>query len=280
MLAGTFILPAFGRLLWDLIQRSATHLRNPDWPQEGILLGADWGLTINWSTLLLTYLGLLVYYILAGVALAATTSAVSALLLGQPSGIIRSYAESRPQWLRCLWLQLVSALYAWGAFLAGVIATVLFGATALASNRFHSAGPLIWYALMGFAFLVGAPFGLWMHIRYALAVPASCLESLRVNASLKRSAELSKGYRKRILGGILLLGGLRWIVEIALDWLFHFLSRAHVGSMPITATAAFPLVSFMLDALLGPIYGITIALIYYQIAAETTPTGAVLLERG
>jgi hypothetical protein len=254
---GTFILPALGHLLWELIQRSATHLRNPNWPQEGIILAADWGLTIYWSALVLTYLRMLVYYILAGVALAATTSAVSALLLGLPSGIIRSYAESRPQWLRCLWLPLVSALYAWGAFLAGVIGAILFGATALASNRFHSAGPLLWYALVGFAFLVGAPFGLWMHLRYALAVPASCLESLRVNASLKRSAELSKGYRRRILAAILLLGGLRWIVGIALDWPLHFLARAHIGPMQMTAAAAVTLASFMLDALLGPAYGIT-----------------------
>jgi hypothetical protein len=257
---GIFAFPALGHLCWIIAQRGLNHLRHPDWPQQAIVIRADWGLSIYSVNLVLTCLGACAYYVLAGLSLAAATGAVFKQSRPEPALIRGDFPGKRPHWFRFQSLQFVSAVRVWGILVA-MMGTIVFGADVL--DRF-AAGMTIWYGIVGLTLVAAVPFGLWMHVRFAMAVPVSFIENLPIGAALDRSVQLTKGRRARIFAVVALVGGLRWILGIAGSLLAH----AHIRSGPMAAVGS-PLLSFVLDALIGPVYGIAMVLLYRDIRDQS-----------
>ncbi|MGA9672014.1 MAG: hypothetical protein WBQ94_22575 [Terracidiphilus sp.] len=273
--AAASMVPAIGRLCWNLVRSTIAIHRHPEWPQGGVTVNSDWGLNIYSTNLALTIVGLLLFYILGGIALSSTAGVVSAMSPSEAVGMKPAYARTRAHWFRCLKVQLVATIYVWGAFLAGSLSAFVFGATALASNQVGDAGLAIWYALIAFALFVGVPVGIVMHMRYAMAVPVSVMERLAVDPSLRRCAQLSRGTGMRLLELLAVTGGLRFVLGVVSGWSLHLLTGTH----PLIAVLSFVVIpsiaSFLLDALLFPFYCIGITLLYFN-AHEKVAEGSAI----
>jgi hypothetical protein len=113
-------------------------------------------------------------------------------------------------------------------------------------------------------FFLSLPLCLWLVSRYALANAAAISESLTVRAALKRSVSLSHGTRARI---ILALVGIA-VVQSCLGLLFMFPLFAAVartaGHPPLWISLYQLSFGFVSSVLFTPIYGIVLALFYYD----------------
>jgi hypothetical protein len=212
------------------------------------------------------FLGALVYAVLLGLSLAATNRAVSDLYLGQPATIGRAYKQVKPHWFRYIWLMFVAAVYAWApAFLLFI--AVMVGAGVMAAFHIGTGAAWILPLLAVCAMLLIVPFGIWMTLRYSLAVPASIFEDLRIHASLKRSAFLTKGGRGRVFVLMLLVVAIAMVLSFAIQlplMLVGFLIGKSHAPLPVLALLGSQVGSFIVNALFGPVYGIAITLFYYD----------------
>ena len=258
-----FLLPALGRLLWTIAQRLLIHSRHPDWPQAGVLLNADWGLSIYWSTMVLTCAGLLIYFILAGSALALTSLIVTTPMSSEnsvkPSGFSIGY----------LGLQFLSVLRAWWLFIVGLLGTVLIGATFLASNP-DQAFP-VWYALVAVTFLVGLPVGVWLSLRYFLVIPSACREGMRPRAAFARSSQLTYGIRLRLFVAVSAALALRWALGFLARWSLEWSALANPRAVAASTILLVPIAMCILDGLFGPLWGISAALLHRQKSMSARP---------
>jgi hypothetical protein len=256
-----FIVPAAGHLLWMLLERGINHLRHPDWPQEAIVFNSDWGSSIYWVTLALNFAGAIVFLILAAPSVAASTVAVSGISDFEMAKGLRPLQG----WLgsmRLLKVQLVASAYAWGILLAAMAASSAFAGKLLGPTASASAGPLIWYGLVVLALPVGVPVGVWMTVRYALAVPAAAMENLSVRSALRRSVQLVKGVRWRLCAALLGIIALRMMLGIGVDSPIRTLSAPHPAIATAATVVLVPVLLAVLDALVGPLFGIALALLY------------------
>lgn len=249
------ILPITAHLLWNIAQDAFTRSHHPGLPEQGALLNASGGFDLYWSTIALSVAGLLVWYLIAGISMGAVTICLQAMRRGKPLSLRSIFAAVRPLWRRLLGLQIATLLYAWGPFLFLFVLANVFAWVVLGSNQPPDYALLVWYSLTLLAFVAGIPFGLWMQIRLALAIPALQLVNLSIHDALQHSVRSTHSRRRSILAVILLIGGLRWLVAVAADPGLNQFLRRH----PSIGFAPFPLVSFLLDALFGPLYFLCIA---------------------
>jgi hypothetical protein len=221
-----------------------------------------------------TLLMLVAAFLLSGAAIAAISRAVAAVHLNQPMTIREAYASALPKLGRYVWLMTLTYLRAWVpltifyALVIGAAATtVKVGPQAHAAG--HPAAQPNFAALgvivAGFLLMVPAfVFGMWMHLRYSLAVPASMMEDLKAGAALKRSVQLSKGARGRILVMFLLVA----VIKIGLALLtqsFVFVAAfKHPGQPSPLITALSQVVGFITNTVLGPIGATALTLFYYD----------------
>jgi hypothetical protein len=273
LFVGIAVFPRAILLVWQLIQLLVTRsLVARHLPSTAFTIGA-------------ACFDLLLYFVLVGVALAATNCAVSAIYLDQPASIALAYEQVKPHWFRYLRLMFVSALYAWGPAAAPYIAILavvgingkrfLFtpGTTTVATATPGSVAGIVIIVVAAFAMLVTIPYGIWMSLRYAVAVPASIFENIGVRASLKRSVFLTLKGRGRIFVMVLMVGFISWIILMAAEAPFLILGiRAGIqaaknhqpAQLSLLSQVASQIISFIVYSLIGPIYGIAITLFYYD----------------
>ena len=212
-------------------------------------------------------MGLIVgfFVVFAGMAIsqAATVRAVAAVHLGREITIAGAYKALRGRLWRVLFIFVsVMVLACLGA---GVIATIaiIVGTLAVVGGAHAGTGGAILGVLVAVAAAVGgAVLAIAIYIRYSLAIQACVVEDLRVFASLKRSAVLSKGARGRVLAVILVFGVLGFVIGIALWGLAAGL--AAVVHNPFVALILTDLASFVSGSLTGPLATIGISLLYYD----------------
>jgi len=265
----SFVTPAAAHCLWILLQRTINHLRHPGWPQEGILFAPDLGSSIYALTLELTCIGALVYLFFAGPAIAAAAAAIASLC-GRGSTQTAPATPRRPR-LRFAMVQMAAAFLAWWPFLAALGGSIAVSFTILLSRS--EAALDLWYLLLAIAFFAGVPAGAWMSVRYALAVPAMFSESLGTSAAIKRSLQLTKGIRLRIAGVFFVVAGLRWILGFTANVSLGAFARTHPAAATTEAFVLIPLLAFALDLLIGPLFGIPIALFYRRQARAPAAGG-------
>jgi hypothetical protein len=249
-----FLLPAAGRSLWMIAQRGLVHRLHPDWPQTGIAVNADWGLSIYWTTLVLTCAGLAVYFVLAGPALAMSAQ----MVLRSRPGARSARAPSLS--LCSIWIQFLSFVRAWWIFAGGLLGTLMIGATFLVSNP-ERALPF-WYALAVLTFVVGIPVGIWISLRGFLVIPVANNQGLRAGALFARSAALTSGIHFKLCIAILAILALRRTLAVLAGWSLSHCAIAYPDASNLVTFCLFPLVIFVLDALCGPLWGTAMACVY------------------
>lgn len=131
------------------------------------------------------------------------------------------------------------------------------------SNPHFMAYLLIQMAL-GLFYFPAAIYGVWMWLRYALAIPASVVEDLKVGASLKRSATLGKDGR----GGLFVLGLLYFVVYLVLGLVlqgfFVVYMFKHHYMMPVWIRVAAQVTRFLVDTVVYPIWATGVTLCYFD----------------
>ncbi|HEV2276919.1 MAG TPA: hypothetical protein VGS02_02015 [Acidobacteriaceae bacterium] len=191
---------------------------------------------------------------------AAITAAIMALHLGRPTGIFDAYREIWPRWFRFVLLSIVIGFL---AFWPLIIVTGLLAAVFLIPGISSQATVMLaWTAAFGLLLVVALPICVWLLCRYALSCAACVVEDLKVWQSLKRSVSLSKGLRWRIFLLMLLV----YVIEMILVGslmapTFIFLARAH-GQVSMGVLAYQLAMGFVVTALISPIYGIGLTVIY------------------
>jgi len=198
------------------------------------------------------------------VSQAATVKAVAAVHLDQSTSIWASY--------RGLWGRMASlfGVLAFVFLIAGLVTAVLVAIAVLLLSFFMISSGIRHMArsgpasiALGFTVIFGV-FAIFVavYVRYALAVQACMVENLRAWASLKRSASLSKGARRRIAAVYALLVLLSWTFSVSMTWL------ARWASLPwhswIISSTLIDLARFVAGSLAGPLATIGISLIYYD----------------
>ena len=134
------------------------------------------------------------YLIAYSLTLAATTSAVNSIYLGEPTSIGTALRTARRLWLRCLGVafwQGWSATWAFCLLLIPVVLLTLPGVTGPSSS-------ILLGIVVFVGFLAGIVYGVIAYLRNSLAVPAAVIEDLGVRAAMRRSKDLATGRIGRI----------------------------------------------------------------------------------
>jgi hypothetical protein len=173
-------------------------------------------------------LGYAVCSMIAGaITQAATTYAVSALYLEQPTSMANSFSLAK------------------GRMLAVIGVTICFGIA------------------LGIGFMLLLIPGVLVLMWYSLAVPASVVENLGVTRAFDRSSKLSKGNGGRILGVYSLLVILAVVTSFVVQYLIALVLvplKGAPGLQGVLSGGA----SFLVGALIGPIITIALTLLYYD----------------
>ena len=223
----------------------------------------------------------------AAAVLVSAASTVVTLGVMAASGSLSSYADS--SWLNDLLAgtstsipesillaaglgTLVSTI---GAPIVAGLASAYAGAEALGRNASGAVTERLagrWPVLLGVAASVGVLVSLGLavflvpgviaYLVLALAAPVAVMERSGVQASLRRSAQLTHGHRGRILGAV----GLAMIIGFFLDVLASTLAGAIFGSADaVTALVISQGVTVLVAGLTGSFTGAVVAVLYIDV---------------
>jgi hypothetical protein len=246
-----------------------------------VLLGypnvtANW----QWGTATAAVLEVLAILLLAGLSIVANNRAVAWVYLEEPATIRAAARSVLPRLRRYLWLMTMVAFRAWTplavmyvAFFAIILSALphdfMTNPAAMQQAANHNPASLLSFAvgmlILTPFFLLATVYGVWMSLRYSLAVPACVVEDLPAGKALKRSVALSDGSRGRIF----VMGLLVYAVRMLLAMLFGFpiilFAVKHPGhQLPMDWLTLQQIGVFITNTLIGPIYATGLTLFYYD----------------
>ncbi len=233
----------------------------------------------QWGTGAAAVIEALAILLLAGLLTVAVNRAVAWVYLNQPATITASVKSVLPRAGRYLWLMTMVGFRAWAPTAALYVAFfALFFSVMPHGTLTHPGavpqapenpaaliqlgiGVLI---LLPLIVLAGA-YGVWMTLRYSLAVPSCVVEDLTAKQAIKRSILLSEGSRGRIFVLGLLVAVLRGILQMLAGLPVIVLAVKHLGQPIPTGWLVFSqCCGFLVNTLIGPIYSIGLTLFYYD----------------
>ncbi|MGO8757873.1 MAG: hypothetical protein ACLQG3_07085 [Terracidiphilus sp.] len=237
---------------------------------------ANW----RWGTASLAVVEALAMLMLAGLSIVANNRAVAWVYLDRPASIRAAAKGVLPRLRTYLWLMTITGFRAWTplavlyiAFFAIVFAALPHDfmtnpAAAQAAGQQNPAGILaaaLGILVLAPLFILATVYGVWMSLRYSLAVPACVVEEMPARRAIKRSIDLSLGSRGRIF----VLGLLVYAVRLILGILFGFpiiaLSVKHPGHpLPVGWMIVQQIGVFLSNTFIGPIYATGLTLFYYD----------------
>ena len=216
----------------------------------------------------------------AGLSIAAFNRAVAWIYLEQPT-TVRAAAGSIFKHLgRYLWLMTVTMFRAWAPLFLLYVALFAMAFTVLPSGFLFNpqvaqhppnispqaaVGVLAGFVIVLLLFFPLFLYGLFMWLRYSLAMPSCVVEDLTTGQAIRRSIELSKDSRGRIF----VLWLLVFAVRLLLGSLFAFpaivFGVKHPGhALPLAWLILSQLAGFLVNALIAPIYSTGLTLFYYD----------------
>jgi hypothetical protein len=196
-----------------------------------------------------------VYLIAYSITLAATTFAVNAFYLGQPTTLGVALTVARQIWLRCLGVSIWQAWSAMWVFLLLILPVFLIpGMT--------GAGIAIGLFLF-VGFIAGFIYGIIAYLRNSLALPAAVVENLKVRAAMRRSKNLATGRIGRIFL-LLLLVYVLWVVATFIQLPFVFLAARAGQAQQFLMQGIMLGINFIVTTLVGPIAAIGLCLFYFD----------------
>jgi hypothetical protein len=197
------------------------------------------------------------YLVAYSITLAATTYAVNAFYLGQPTTLGIALIFARHIWLRCLGVALWQGWSAGWAFLLLIIPIAV-----AAVSRSSIAGVLVGlFAFVGF--LACLVYGVIAYLRNSLALPAAVIENIGVRAAMRRSKNLATGRIGRIFL-LLLLVYVMWIVATVIQMPFIFLAARAGAAQQYLMQAIMLSINFVVTTIVGPIAAIGLCLFYFD----------------
>jgi hypothetical protein len=104
----------------------------------------------------------------------------------------------------------------------------------------------------------------WWMLRWALAIPASLMENLKVHRALKRSSVLTKGGIGRIFVMLLLVGAVMTVIQYAIQTPMFILLWKSKGVPTLTTQIVASFGAFFSGSFVLPIYSIALTLFYYD----------------
>ena len=234
---------------------------------------------LSWQMQLFSWSSIILMLLVSNVAGAANNRAVAWVHLGEPASIAGAYRSILPDFWRYLGLGAMKLLLAWSPIM------LLYGGFQASFVHFQARGvlprpgtmpqpgttPNADAAIFGLIsivfFLVIWPvlvYSVFMALRYALALPASVVENLKINAALKRSVLLTKEARGRIFVLWLLVAVLELMVMAVTQTFFVVYSLRHHYHVPLGLRIAQQIVGFLTNSFIGPILAIGTTLFYYD----------------
>jgi hypothetical protein len=234
---------------------------------------------VSWQMQLLSWSSLVVMMIVSNVAGAANNRAVAWVHLGEPATIRTAYRSILPHFWRYLGLGTLKLLVAgspvmvmYGAFQASYIHFVNKGVLPRpgeipAPTATPNPDSLIFGLItLGFGIVIWPVliYAVFMALRYALALPASVVENLKLRAAIRRGIALSKGSRGRIFVLWMLVLVIEFMALALTQTFFVLYSVRHHYQLPVGLRIAQQIVSFFTNTFVGPILAIGTTLFYYD----------------
>ncbi len=234
---------------------------------------------VAWQMQIFSWVSLIVMLIVSNVAGAANNRAVAWVHLGEPASIAGAYRGILPNVGRYLGLGALKLLLAWtpvlviyGAFQASYIHYQLKGVLPRPGEvpqpgAMPNPESLIFGLISIAVFIVIWPiliYAVFMALRYALALPASVVENLKVRAAMRRSISLSKGARGRIFVLWLLVAVVEFMALAVTQAFFIAYSVRHHYQIPLGLRIVQQIVAFFTNSFVGPILAIGTTLFYYD----------------
>jgi hypothetical protein len=269
LLAGISSVYAGILLILSLIQIGVQHAALAMHMADHMIAISVVGIVILWG----------VIFVAGGLGVAANTRAVGWLHLGEPASIGAAYRAILPRTGRYLWLMTITYFFAWlplalvyGSYAALIFVYIrpkgLLNPHPSAEIAKPDMQTLMIFGIASLAFVVlglaAFIYGLIMSLRYSLAVPACTVENLKARPAIRRSVQLSKGSRWRIL----MLTVLAAIIQLGLTGItqgfFIVIGIKHHGVIPTWMTVVQQFLAFLTNTFVGPIYATGFTLFYYD----------------
>lgn len=236
---------------------------------------------LEWAYAAMLGIQILAISLVLGLSIAAFNRVVAWIYLNEPASI-RSAASSVLSRLgQYLWLMAVTMFRAWAPLFAayvGLFAVLfavmprgfLFNPQIAQQAPTQDPGALI---AAGVGMLLLAPlllgaivYGVFMWLRYSLAIPACVVEGLKTGPAIRRSIDLSKGSRGRIFVMWLLVYVIRLVLSLLVGFPIVIFGFKHPGhAMPLGWLALSEVGGVVINALIGPIYSTGLTLFYYDL---------------
>jgi hypothetical protein len=197
-----------------------------------------------------------VYMIAYSLTLAATTSAVNSLYLGEPTSLGIALRIARHLWLRCLG---ISFWQGWSAAWVFVLLLIPFAFIANMSGTSATVAGV--FLVIGL--LASFVYGVIAYLRNSLAVPSAVVEDLGVRAAMRRSKRLAAGRIGRIFLLFLLMYALSLATGIITVPLAFLLVRSPASEHYVVQGIILA-VNFISTSLVGPIVAIGLCLFYFD----------------
>jgi len=219
-------------------------------------------------------IGLPIFIAITALAAAAMSHAAAHQFLGQSITIRDSYkAVWRRGWQYIgVWLLQIAAVWIVpiAAWIVAILSSALLGTLARRAGMGVNGGFVAFFVFIAIIGLV--TYGVWMNLRLSLAFPACVVEQIGLWNALRRTSSLTIGTKGRILLLYLLGAALNWIITIAVWLPVVILVSIVIGSGnpqradAVGTIAGFAVygVSFAVQALTQPVYGIALVLFYYD----------------
>jgi MFS family permease len=201
------------------------------------------------------------YLAVYSVTQAATTSAVTAIYLGDTTSMKKALNEVKGRWFRFvligLW-QLWSAM--WAATVAVIVVTALMGYFVA-----RSPGNIGLAATLGFLIfaivIAGSIYGVIAYIRNSFAVPAAVMEGLKVRKAMRRSKQLAAGTKGRVFL-LLLLVMMLYFVAIAIAAPIGLIVQQNKTTHILLWQSINLAIGFFTGSVVGPVGAIGLCLFY------------------
>jgi hypothetical protein len=193
------------------------------------------------------------------IGMAAVMHAVARNYLGEMCTIREAYLSIGRRWYRYILILLAMYCYAL------LPIAILIGITIVPAVFLHAGTSRgIAIGLMVVMMLAGMCTASWWILRWALSIPASLMEDLKVHRALKRSSILTKGGIGRIFVMLLLVGAVMTVIQYAIQIPMFVLLWKSKGVPTLTTQIVASFGTFLSGSFVLPIYSIALTLFYYD----------------
>jgi hypothetical protein len=223
------------------------HVTGPTASARSILQGG--------AFVVLSLASSVLYFAVYGVTQAATTSAVSAIYLGDSTSMKLALRAVAARWARFFGISL------WQLWSAGWIFTLLIIPPLVIFGLGMQSK--MWIAgIMFFLASLSLLYGIIAYIRNSFGVPAAVMEDLKVRRAMRRSKVLTAGSKGRIFLLFLFITVLYFVALAIESPLLILLVRAKGPAQLLLGQALGLAIGFIASAVLGPVGAIGLCLFY------------------